>query len=163
MQWLLRQRQNVGRRLRAYRRHKRVEVGGGYAGGKFPVPQRHVEGGVLAAHETGSANAVLTPEHKGKQQQRPTFGIIGDDDEGQEVLALPDLPLPGAEKIEPLIRRGELPRTFEATPDRFRLAEIVKDIDAGDAARLAPRFGIRSSVFDRGSHGHCETCLGGNI
>jgi hypothetical protein len=39
----------------------------------------------------------------------------------------------------------------------------VKDVDAGEAARLAPRLRFRSSAFDRGSHGHCETCLGGNI
>ena len=97
------------------------------------------------------------PEHQRKQQQWPTFGVIGDNDEGQEVLALSDLPLPGAEEIKPLIRRGELPRTFEATPDRFRLAEIMKDVDAGDTARLGPRLGFRSSVFDRGSHGHRET------
>src|SRR6204780_4865767 len=102
------------------------------------------------------------PEHQRQQQQRSAFGIIGDNDEGQELLALSDLPLPGAEKIEPLIRRGELLRTFEAAPDRFRLAEIVKDVDAGEAARLAPRLRFRSSAFDRGSHGHCETCPGGN-
>ena len=106
---------------------------------------------------------MLMPEHEGKQQQRPTFGIIGDDDEGQEALAFSDLPLPGAEKIEPLIRRGELPRTFEAAPDRFRLAEIVKDVDTGETARLAPGLHFRSSAFDRGSNSHCETCLGGNI
>jgi len=118
---------------------------------------------VFAAHETSSANAALMPEHQRKQQQWPTFRIIGDNDEGQEVLALSDLPLPGAEEIEPLIRRGELPRTFEATPDRFRMAEIMKDVNADDVACLAPRLSFRSSVFDRGSRGHCETCVGGNI
>jgi hypothetical protein len=33
----------------------------------------------------------------------------------------------------------------------------MKDVDAGNAARLGPHLSFRSSVFDRGSHGHCET------
>jgi hypothetical protein len=36
----------------------------------------------------------------------------------------------------------------------------MKDVDAGDAACLGPRLSFRSSVFDRGSHGLCETCVG---
>jgi hypothetical protein len=103
------------------------------------------------------------PEYERKQQQRSPFGVVADNDEGHEVLAFSDLSLPWAEEIEPLIRGGELPRTLETAPDRFRLAEIVKDVDAGEAARLAPCLRFRSSAFDRGSHGHCETCLGGNI
>jgi len=55
---------------------------------------------MFAAHETRRTNAALMPEHQRKQQQWPTFGIIGDNDEGQEVLALSDLPLPGAEEIK---------------------------------------------------------------
>ena len=81
--------------LRADRRYQRVEIGRGGAGGKIPVPQRHVEGGVLAAHEAGGANAVLVPERERQQQQRPALGVIGDDDEGPKALAFADLALPG--------------------------------------------------------------------
>ena len=105
-------------------------------GGEFPVPQRHVEGGVLAAHETRGANAVLVAERERQQQQRPALGIMGDHDEGAMTLARADLPLPGAEEIEALIRRGELLDVFEAAPDGLGLAEIVENIDAGDAADL---------------------------
>jgi hypothetical protein len=45
-------------------------------------------------------------------------------------------------------------RIFEAAPDRLGLDKIVKDIDAGDAARFRPRWCLRRSAFDRGSHGH---------
>ena len=103
------------------------------------------------------------PEHQRKQQQWPTFGIVGDDDEGQEVLALSDLPLPGAEEIEPLIRRRETSLGFEAAPDGFRLVEIVENLDAGKAARLRLRCRLRAPAFDRGSHGHREACHQENI
>ena len=89
-----------------------------------------------------------------QQQQRPAFGVVGDDDEGRQALARADLPLPGAEKIEALIGRGELPPIFEAAPDRLGLDEIVKNIDAGDAARFRPRWRFCRPAFDRGSHGH---------
>ena len=110
-QRLLVQRQNVGLGSRADRRNQRVEIGAGYARGEFAVPQRHVEGRVLAAHETCGANAVFMPQRQRQQQQRPAFGVVGDDDEGQKVFAGSDLPLPGAEEIEPLIRRGEMLRS----------------------------------------------------
>ena len=89
-----------------------------------------------------------------QQQQRPAFGVVGDHDEGRKAGARSDLPLPGAEKVESLIRCGELAPIFEAAPDRLGLNEIVKDIDAGDAARFRPRGCFRRPVFDRGSHGH---------
>src|ERR1700737_1395416 len=133
------------------------------AGGKIPVPQRHVEGGVLVTHETGGANAVSMPERERQQQQRPMFRVVGDNDERQNALTLSDLPLPGAKEIEPLIRRGELLLIFEAAPDRLCLAEIVKNIDASDAARPRPGLRFCRSALDRGSHGHCKTCLRGII
>ena len=128
------------------------------AAGKIPVPQCHVEGGVLAAHETGAANAVLVAERERQQQQRPALGVVSDNDEGQNVVALSDMPLPGTKEIESLIGRVELPPGFEAAPDRLGLAEIVDDIDAGDAARFRPCWRFRRPAFDRGSHGHYETC-----
>ena len=62
------------------------------------------------------------------------LGIIGDHDERLQVLAFCDLALPGTEKIESLVRRGELPRIFQRAPDRLGLDKIVKNIDAGNAA-----------------------------
>ena len=66
--------------------------------GEIPVPQRHVEGRVLAAHEAGATCAIGVPERERQQQQRTAFGVVGDDDEGGEAFALADLPLPGARK-----------------------------------------------------------------
>ncbi len=57
---------------------------------------------------------------------------MGDDNKGREVLPRSDLTLPGAEKIKTLIRGGKFP--FETAPDRLGLAEVMDDIDAGDAA-----------------------------
>jgi len=110
----------------------------------------------FAAHEAGGANAVLAAERERQQQQRPALAVVGDHDKGLETVALSDQPLPVPEEIKALIRRGEL--RFEAAPDRLGLAEIVDDVDAGDAARWRPRLCPRRSAFDRGSHGHCETC-----
>src|ERR1019366_6221 len=117
----------------------------------------------LAAHEAGGTHAALMPERERQQQQRPALRVIGDNDERPKTLALSDLPLPEAEEIEPLIRRGELLPAFETAPDRLRLAEIAENVDAGDAARSRPRWCFRRPAFDRGSHGHCETCLQGII
>jgi hypothetical protein len=47
---------------------------------------------------------------------------------------------------------------FEAAPDRLRLVEITKNVDAGNAACLRPRWRFCRSAFDYGSHGHRETC-----
>jgi len=88
--------------------YQRVEIGCGRTGSELGVPQRHVESRVLAAHEARGTNSVFVTERERQQQQRPTFSVIGDNDEGQEVLALSDLPLPGAEEIEPLVWRREL-------------------------------------------------------
>jgi hypothetical protein len=143
---------------RADRRDQRVEINAGRVGGKIPFPQRHVERGVLTTHETRDANAVLLPERERKQQQRLALDVIGNDDERPKVLALADQPLPGAEEIETLIRGGEVLLIFEAAPDRLSLGEIADNIDADDAACLRPRWRC-CPAFDRGSHGHCKTCL----
>ena len=70
---------------------QRVEIGGAGRRGEIPVPQRHVEGGVLAAHEARGANAVLVAERERQQQQRPALGVMGDHDEGAKTLARADL------------------------------------------------------------------------
>jgi hypothetical protein len=44
------------------------------------------------------------PERERKQQQRTAFGVVGNHDKGSEAFALADLPLPGTEEVEPLIR-----------------------------------------------------------
>jgi hypothetical protein len=80
---LLVQRQHIGLGLRADRRHQRLEIGAGRLRGEFAVPQRHVEGRVLAAHEARGAYAVFMLQRQRQQQQRPAFGVAGDDDEGR--------------------------------------------------------------------------------
>src|SRR5450631_1003377 len=98
--------------------HEGVEVGG--VGDKVAVPERHVEGGVLAAHERQCANTVLAPERERYQQKRPALAIAGDGDAGLGVIADTDLALPGLEKIEALIGRRDVLLGFEAAPDRLR-------------------------------------------
>jgi hypothetical protein len=154
--------QNVGLRSASYARDQRIDILRGGAGGEFPVPQCHVEGHVLAAHEGCGADPVFMPERKRQQQQRPAFRIVGDDDEGLNVFACTDLQLPRGKKVESLIGCREMPLIFQAAPDRLRLAEIAENIDAGDAARFRPRRRFRRS-FDRGRHGHSKTCKKGNI
>jgi hypothetical protein len=151
---LLMQGEDVGFGSLRDRRYQAFEIGLRCACGEIAVEQRHVEGGMLAAHETGATGAVGVPERERQQQQRTAFRVIGDHDEGDEAFALADLPLPGAEEVEPLIRReGGLSR-LPAAPDAFRGGEVVNDVDGGDAARLRPRICIRRAVFNRGSHGH---------
>ena len=155
---LLRQGEHVDGRALAYRSQQRREIGIGGRRGKVAIPQRHVEGGVPAAHEGRHANAVVAPKRKRQQQQWAAFGVIADDDEGREALALADLALPAAEEIEVLIGRRAISLGFEAAPDRFRLGEIVENFDAGEAARFRWRWRIRGPAFDRGSHGHRRAC-----
>src|SRR6185437_8888158 len=153
-QRLLVQRQHVGGGLRADRRDQRVEIGAGGVAGEFAVPQRHVEGGMLAAHEARCAHAVFVPQRQRQQQQRPAFAVAGDDNEGRKVFAHARLRLPGAEEIEPLIAGGEMPGAFERAPDRFGRTEVTDDIDAGDAPGFRPRRRFGRPAFGRGRHGH---------
>ncbi len=97
---------------------------------------------------------MFVPERKGKQQQRAAFRVTRDYDIGLKMLAVPGLPLPGGEKLEPLIRRRQMLWVFEATPGRLRLAEIADDIDGGDAARFRPCRRLRRSALNRGRDGH---------
>ena len=157
-QRLLAERQHVGLGPTADGRNQCVEIGSGCSRGEIPVPQRHVEGGVLAAHEPGGANAAAVPQCKRQQQQRPMLGVVGDNDERPKTLARTDLPLPGFKEIEALIRRKELPVVFESAPDLLGASEIVENIDAGDATRARPCRRSGRSVFDRGGHGHRKTC-----
>ena len=92
---LLMQREDVGFGSPRYRRYQAFEIGRRCACGEIAVEQRHVEGGMLAAHEAGAARAVGVPEREREQQQRPAFRVVGDHDEGNEAFALADLPLPG--------------------------------------------------------------------
>jgi hypothetical protein len=112
---------------------------------------------VLAAHETRGANAVLVAERERQQQQRPALGVIGNHDEGTMALARADLPLPGAEEIETLIRRGKLLDVFEAVPDGLGLSQIAENIHGGDAADPRRCRRLPRSVVDRGGHGHRNT------
>jgi hypothetical protein len=117
---------------------------------------------VLAAHEAGAARAIDVLERERKQHQRPAFSVVRDQDEGVETLMRADIALPGVDEIEALVRCAGLPGVFQPAPDRFGAGEIVKDIDAGDAARLRPGCCIRRWFFNRGCHGHRKTCTTGN-
>jgi hypothetical protein len=83
---LLMQGEDVGFGSLRYRRYQAVEIGLRCACGEIAVEQRHVEGGMLAAHETGATGAVGVPERERQQQQRTAFRVIGDHDEGGEAL-----------------------------------------------------------------------------
>ncbi len=98
------QREDVGFGSLRYRRYQAFEIGLRCACGEIAVEQRHVEGGMLAAHETSATRAVGVPERERQQHQRTAFRVVGDHDKGNEAFALADLPLPGAEEVEPLIR-----------------------------------------------------------
>jgi hypothetical protein len=47
---------------------------------------------------------------------------------------------------------------FESSPDCLGLVKVGEQIDLGDAARFRPRWRTRVAAFDRGSHGHRNTC-----
>ncbi|MEH2597281.1 hypothetical protein V1278_004194 [Bradyrhizobium sp. AZCC 1577] len=151
---LLVQREDVGFGPLRYRRYQAFEIGLRCACGEIAIEQRHVESGMLAAHETGAARAISVPECERKQRQRTAFRVVGNHDEGNEAFARADLPLPGAEEVEPLIRREEGLPTFQVAPDGFGRGEVLDDVDAGDTARLRPPICIRRPAFNRGSHGH---------
>ena len=136
---LLVQCEDVGFGSLRYRRHQAFEIGLRCACGEIAVEQRHVEGGMLAAHETGAARAVGVSEREREQQQRTAFRVVGDHDKGNETFALADLALPRTKEVEPLIGREGGLRTFQLAPDAFRGSEVMNDVDAGDAARLRPR------------------------
>ena len=151
---LLVQREDVGFGSLRYRCDQAFEIGQRCARGEIAVEQRHVESGMLAAHEAGATRAVGMPECEREQQQRTALGVVGDDNKGSKAFALADLTLPGIEEVEPLIWREGGVRAFQLAPDVFGGGEVVNDVDAGDAARLRRPICTRHSVFNRGSHGH---------
>ena len=108
---------------------------------------------MLAAEKSRNARASLALYAERQQQQRLAVLVVGDDDEGPDAFACPDLTLPCIEQIEALIRRGKLAGLFEAAPDGFRLTHVSDNIDAGNAACFRPRLRSRSG-FDHGRHGH---------
>src|SRR5437764_1292639 len=103
-----------------YSRNQDFDIAWPCIGRKIPPPQAHVEGGVLASHETGNPNALPSAKHERQQQQRPTLRVVGYNYRWRGVVTAADLPLPWRKKIESLIRRGVL--AFELAPDRFCLA-----------------------------------------
>ncbi len=84
---------------------QRIHVGLAGAGCEVALPQRHVEGDVLAAEIARDPHAVLLPGAERQQQQWLIFGIVGGDDEGPEAFLFADMGLPGELEIEALIRR----------------------------------------------------------
>src|SRR5205809_4044796 len=117
---LLVQCEDVGFGSLRYRRYQAFEIGLRCACGEIAIEQRHVEGGMLAAHETGATRAVDMLEREREQHQRTAFRVIGDHYKGNEAFALADVPLPGTEEVEPLIWRERGLRAFQAAPDAFR-------------------------------------------
>ncbi len=113
--------------------NQRIEIGRRGGGREIPLPQRHVEGRMLAAHEAGDTDAVFGSCHERQQQQRPPLDVAGDDNAGLKIVSGSDVLLPGRQKIEPLIGRRELGR-LEAAPDRFGRAQIMKDVDMCNAS-----------------------------
>jgi hypothetical protein len=50
---------------------------------------------------------------------------------------------------------------LEAAPDGLNLAEVLRNLNVSDTSCPCP--GRRRSICYRGRHGHCKTCLWGNI
>ena len=151
---LLVQRQQIGAGVLRNACGQRGRVGSSGAGGEIAVPQRHVEGRMLAAHETGDADAIFTERGQRQQRQRTALGIAGDHEKGGRALAFTDLALPGGEEIETLIGRMSDVAAFELTPDGFGLAEFSDDVDGRNTARLRPVARLRRPAIDCRSHGH---------
>ena len=152
----LRERQQVRRIVTAQLRQERIEIGECRFVSERLIPKRHVEGGMLAAHEPCGADTKAVRQHQRQQRERLAFGIARDHDERRGVIAAADLPLPGCEKIEALIGRSELPSVIQCAPGRLRLVEIANDIDARDAACCRPCRRLRRPGSERGSHGHLQ-------
>ncbi|MHC2609136.1 hypothetical protein ACVMGF_000209 [Bradyrhizobium diazoefficiens] len=151
-QRLLRQREHVD--MLAQRREQCIEIGGDGLCRELGVPQSHVEGRMLAAHEAGRAHPVTLAQRERQQQERRMFGVAGDHDEGARALAAADQPLPGAEQVEALVGREEVAALLEGAPDRLGLIEIGDDVDLRDTARFRPRWRFCRPALHRRSHGH---------
>ncbi|MGY3409476.1 hypothetical protein ACVWZV_005589 [Bradyrhizobium sp. GM5.1] len=156
VQRLLRQCEHVG--MFVERRKQRVEIAAGDLRCKFGVPQAHVEGRMLAAHEAGGAHAVALAQRERQQQQRPMLGVAGNDDKGAGAFLLADQTLPGTEQIKSLIGREEMTGLLEGAPDGLGRAEIGHDIDMRDATRFRLRWQFCRPALHRRSHGHSRTC-----
>src|SRR5436190_12670695 len=134
--------------------HQRGHVGFAGSSGEIAIPQRHVEGRMLAAHETCDMDAVLAEGSEREQRERTPLGVVSDSDAGRRAFAGADLALPCGEEIEALIGRVGGVAAFQLAPDGFGLAQIRDDVDGRKAARLRPVARLRSPAIERRSHGH---------
>ena len=119
------------------------------------VHQRHVEGGVLAAHEARDPRPERVRQRQRQQQQRLLLGIASDDDEGRRLLAGADLVLPRGEQVEALVGRRDVVGCLENASGRFGRGEIRDDLDLCKSRQRR----LRRPVFDHGGHGHRATCV----
>jgi hypothetical protein len=101
--------------------NQRVEIRTRGGGREIPLPERHVESRVLAAHEPCDTNATFHAHYEREQQEWLSLSVGGDDNAGQKLFVGSDVPLPGRQEVESLIGRRKL-RRLEITPDRLGFA-----------------------------------------
>src|SRR5581483_6533211 len=118
---------------------------------------------MLATHETGDANAARFTEPKRKQHEWYLLLIIGHKDKWVQTLAHSQPALPMTKEVKALIGSIKILLIFQASPNCFGLIKVSEEIDPRDWARLRPSWRICRAAFDRGSHGHRNTCLKRNI
>jgi hypothetical protein len=124
----------IGSGALAYRGEENIEIGAASHRGEIPIPQRHVEGGMLAAHEAGGANTSDLIEDEWEQEQWRAVTVIGHDHERLKPGPRSDKLLPWTKEVEPLIWRGKVMMMFQPSPDGFGLGKVGKNVDGGDAA-----------------------------
>jgi hypothetical protein len=147
--------------VRAHCGKQQIDLIAGRLRGEIPIPQPHVEGRMLAAHETGDANAVSLAERQWKQRQRHVLPVVSHNDEGMLAFACSGLLLPGTKEVKPLIGSKKMLLIFEAPPNGFGVIKVGEEIDVSDAARFRPCRRICRTAFDCGSQGHRKTYLEG--
>lgn len=132
---LLREDQHIDAiRLGANARDQRIKIRRSGRLCKFALPESHIEGRVLAAHEARDICAVLTAGDKREDEQRLAAGVISDHDERLSAFMFSDCLLPGVEEFKALIGRREKAGALKHSPRFLSRGHVAHDIDARDAA-----------------------------
>jgi hypothetical protein len=140
--------EQVGRRLCPQPIEHREQVGRAEPSEGLLGEDRHVVVGVLAAEilHAGQHRAAAQPERQ--QHQRLAGSVVADGDEKLHPLGRRDMPHPGGEQVEALMRRHHRPR-LEPPPHRLDGVEAAVDADLPHHGRAVDARRRRGAAFGK--------------
>src|SRR5689334_19690635 len=110
--------------------HDRAEFVGRDGLNEIAAPQRKIEIGMFAAEETDDADRARIGAAERPQEGRIAGAVKADNDKRRHPGWGTNVPLPGLDEVETLVRRLDRVLLFQPAPDRFHRGELIEYFDA---------------------------------